>query len=216
MCQGETSGNAERQPGPAPAAKAPPPHRPGRQGVRRQQSLLSWVSQSPARGCGWQEQTPLQAPLPSFPGTPLSASALDWSLGSGIPGSSASSEPSEKKASGEGQPPAPPRQGFTPHAPLATGASPSHSSAPPRCRSAFFCGQDSEGGGCGQGWLRDDPALLFPTSSLRSPTYSSCIPISSRALLKDSTSPCSFITSSLSLLLFGGFCGPSEWRVSVS
>lgn len=149
MCQGETSGNAERQPGPAPSAKAPPPHRPGRQAVRRQQSLLSWVSQSPAEGRGWPEQTPLQAPLPSFPWTPLSASAHGRSSGSGIPGSSASSEPSEKKAWRQGRAGNQlSRVGVAPNTPLATGASPSHPSAPPRGRSAFFCGQDSEG----EGW----------------------------------------------------------------
>lgn len=198
MCQEETARNAEHQP--RPAAKAPPPQGPGRRGERTQQSLLSWLSRSCVRGR-----------LPSR--LHLTAAVWGWSLGSGIPRSSGSSEPGGETASGEGPPPASPLpagiQGFAQHPPPAAGASPSRSSVPPRCPLAYFCRREDEG----KGWV--SPALLLPTLSESTPTYSSCSPISSRAFLKDSTSSCSFVTSSLSFLLTVGFCGTREGRVGV-
>lgn len=42
-------------PWPRPAARAPPPHGPGRLGVHTPQSLLSWLSRSCVQGRGWLE-----------------------------------------------------------------------------------------------------------------------------------------------------------------
>lgn len=142
-----------------------------------------------------------------------SASARGWSPGSGTPGSPASSAPSRERASGEAGRggPAPSPLGSAPHPPPATGASPSRSSAPPRCPSASSCGQRPRVRG-GLGRLRA-PAS-FPALPL--PTYSSCTHIRSSDLFKDSTSSCSLIISPLSLLLSVRFCGTGESRLGVS
>lgn len=146
----------DRQECGAPGASAPPlPHRPrprkdqaGAACLHR--SLLSWVSESRVRkDKGGQSQTPLQALPWSLPGPP----SLRLRLRMGrVPTPGLQGPPLHLNLVGRA------RQGRAshrplpigepyPHPPPATGASPSRSSAPPRCRSTSFCGWESKGKG---------------------------------------------------------------------
>lgn len=146
----------DRQECGAPGASAPPlPHRPrprkdqaGAACLHR--SLLSWVSESRVRkDKGGQSQTPLQALPWSLPGSPSLRLRLRMAR---VPTPGLQGPPLHLNLVGRA------RQGRAnhrplpigepyPHPPPATGASPSRSSAPPRCRSTSFCGWESKGKG---------------------------------------------------------------------
>lgn len=211
MCPRATARNAdcrERELERPPRRAGPAPHGPGRRGARTLQSLLSGVFRRRVQGRGWPEPdlAPGPAAVPPGPTLNASASAREWS-----PGPSASSEPSGERASGEGQPPtpAPPRLGPAPHPPPAVGASPSRSSAPPRCQLASFCGHGRPRGRGGPG----KPRARTPRLPAPLPTYSSCTPICSSDFLKASTWSFILNMSSPSLLRSVRFGGAEERRV---
>lgn len=118
MCPRATARNAdggeERERERPPHRAGPAPHRPGRRGARTPQSLLSGVFRTRVQGRGWPEPDFAPGPAAVPPGPTLSASA---SARGRSPGPSASSEPSGKRASGEGQPPPPAPRRLPPRTP---------------------------------------------------------------------------------------------------
>lgn len=200
------------------ARQAPPPHGPGRRGERVHCGLLSCVSQSRVQGRGWPEPDLLPGPaaVPAGPTLSASASARGWSPGSGTPESPASSAPSRERASGQAF------RGGPASSPLRP--APTHLQQPallllalqllPDVRQLPPADRRSRGRG-GLGRLRATGPPPCPRSFLL-PTYSSCTPIRSSDLLKDSISSCSLIISPLSLLLSVRFCGTRESGVGVS
>lgn len=174
-----------RAPGrPRPRRAGPAPAR-TRQARRVHSSLLSCVSQSRVQGRGWPEPdfAPGLAVVPPGPTLSASASARGWSPWPRTPGSSASADPSQKRASGEGQPPA---------------LSPPGARAPPTSSnwrfslSLFSSSQRSvsfllrtrdRGEGVGQAGL-GPPSLFLPHPSLPPPLTPAAPPSSPATALK--------------------------------
>lgn len=189
-------------------------------GERVRGSLLSCVSQSRVLGRGRPEPDlpPGPAVVPSGPtlSASVSASARGWSPGSGTPESPASSAPSRERAFRTG------RQGRASLQPPGLRTPPTSSNwrfsfslfSSSQMSVSFLLRTGGRGGGVGWADL-EPPAPSLPTP-LPLPTYSSCTPIRSSDLLKDSISSCSLIISLLSLLLSVRFCETRESRVGVS
>lgn len=148
MCPGETARNAERR-GRQHASR--PHRRPSPARTRQGRHVYNAVysrgfSKVVGKDFGGRSQTLLQALPQSLPHPASVRLRLRMAGGPGLPGLRL--HPSLEGESVRGGPAAspllPPSRASALHPPPGTGASPSRSSAPPRCRSASFCRLESK------------------------------------------------------------------------